>query len=371
MSEPLQRVGVDASPLGPGRTGVGNYVATLLSAMCEQYPEADFTLFSNTPVAFAGARNVIVNPARSALRGLLWHTLELGRMLTKSGVQAFWGSNGYLPPYKLRGIGTVVTVHDLAEVFAPQTQAHVVRWSRRLLQPRAVKLANRVIAVSGATGADIESVYRRKADCIIHPLVSPRFRATTKADSEAILARYRLPERYLLTVGTLEPRKNLGAMIAAYISRKNVGAALPLLVLVGGDGWHDSSIQGMVASAERSGWIRRLGFVPEEDLPALYARCEVFLMPSIYEGFGMPLVEAQLCGAAVVHGSHASMIEAAGGVGVPVGPLEADLAAMFDALADGRCPLACRLPTTITNDPTLSARLLWQQLSDAAADAAK
>jgi len=140
---------------------------------------------------------------------------------------------------------------------------------------------------------------------------------------------------------------------------------------VGGDGWQDGSIQALVASAERSGWVRRLGFVPDDDLPALYAGCEVFLMPSIYEGFGMPLVEAQLCGAAVVHGSHASMIEAAGGVGVAVGPLEADLAGMFDALAGGRCALACRLPKTIMNDPAESARRLWQQLAEAAAEAAR
>jgi len=339
--------------------------------MCEQYPQASVTLFSNTTVAFAGMPNAIVNAAPSRLRGPLWHTIELGRMLAKSRVQAFWGSNGYLPPYRLRGIGTVVTVHDLAEVFVPQTQARMVRWSRRLLQPRAVRLANRVIAVSGATAADVESVYGRKADCIIHPLLSARFRAATRADAEATLARYKLPERYLLTVGTLEPRKNLGAMIAAYIGRKNAGVSLPLLVLVGGDGWQDGSIQALVASAERSGWVRRLGFVPDDDLPALYAGCEVFLMPSIYEGFGMPLVEAQLCGAAVVHGSHASMIEAAGGVGVAVGPLEADLAGMFDALAGGRCALACRLPKTIMNDPAESARRLWQQLAEAAAEAAR
>jgi glycosyltransferase involved in cell wall biosynthesis len=158
--------------------------------------------------------------------------------------------------------------------------------------------------------------------------------------------------------------------VTAYINRRNSGADLPLLALVGGDGWRDSSIRSTVSNAEQSGLIRRLGFVPSEDLPALYASCEVFLMPSIYEGFGMPLVEAQLCGAPVVHGSHPSMVEAAGGLGVAVGPSEADLMVMFDALADGRCAVACRLPGSIVNDPALSARRMWQQLSEATSETA-
>jgi glycosyltransferase involved in cell wall biosynthesis len=366
MSEPLQRVGVDASPLGPGRTGVGNYVSTLLRAMCDQNPNVEFTLFGNTSVVFTEMPNVTVRAAPSKWRGPLWHTFHLGRMLRGSGIQVFWGTNGYLPPYKLAGTATVVTVHDLAEVFAPQTQAHLVRWSRRVLQPRSVRVADRVIAVSNATAADIQSLYGRKVDAVIHPLPSSHFRPVTKAQCGGTLAKYSLPERFLLVVGTLEPRKNLAALIGAYLERRKRGVELPLLVLVGGDGWRDSSIQTMVASAEQSGWVQRLGFVPNEDLPALYSRCEVFLMPSIYEGFGMPLIEAQLCGAPVVHGSHASMVEASGGVGVAVGPSKASLGIMLDAMASGRCALACRLPQFIEHDPALSARRLWHQLSEAA-----
>jgi len=370
MSEPLLHVGVDASPLGPGRTGVGNYVSTLLLAMCEQNPKVEFTLFGNTTVVFNRMPNVTVNAAPTKWRGPLWHTFELGRTLTKSNIQAFWGTNGYLPPYRLRGIATVVTVHDLAEVFVPHTQARLVRWSRRLLQPRAVRVADRIVTVSGATASDVESTYGRKVDAVIHPLISSRFRSVTGLESAHVIAKYKLPERFLLTVGTLEPRKNLAALITAYINRRNSGADLPLLALVGGDGWRDSSIRSTVSNAEQSGLIRRLGFVPSEDLPALYASCEVFLMPSIYEGFGMPLVEAQLCGAPVVHGSHPSMVEAAGGLGVAVGPSEADLMVMFDALADGRCAVACRLPGSIVNDPALSARRMWQQLSEATSETA-
>ena len=364
MSEPLLRVGVDASPLA-GRTGVGNYVSTLFRAMCEQQPNVEFTLFGNAPVVIPEMPNVSVKAEHSGWRGPLWHTIELGRLLKKSDIQVFWGTNGYLPPYKLEGIATVVTVHDLAEVFVPQTQAHLVRWGRRLLQPRSVRVADRVIAVSGATAADIESVYGRKVDTVIHPLPSPQFLPVDQKRRCDVLAKYQLPERFLLAVGTLEPRKNLSALMRAYLGRRKCGIELPLLVLVGGDGWRDDNIQATVVNAEQGGWVRRLGFVPTQDLPALYSGCEVFLMPSIYEGFGMPLIEAQLCGAPVVHGSHASMIEAAGGIGVSVDPSEASLGAMFSALAGGRCKLACRRPESIEKDPAVSARRLWQQFTEA------
>jgi hypothetical protein len=129
-------------------------------------------------------------------------------LIRHSKVQAFWGSNGYLPPYKISGVATVVTVHDLAEVFAPQTQARLVSLGRRVLQPRAVRVANRVIAVSWATAADIESTYGRHVHEVIHPLVSGRFRIP-ETDSPAIREKYKLPERYLLTVGTLEPTAGL------------------------------------------------------------------------------------------------------------------------------------------------------------------
>jgi Glycosyltransferase Family 4 len=127
--------------------------------------------------------NVRIKAAPSGWRGPLWHSIELGRTLRKSNVQAFWGTNGYLPPYRLRGIATVVTVHDLANIFVPETQARLVRLGRRFLQPHSVRVADRVIAVSGATAADIESIYGRKVDAVIQPLLSSRFQPVTKAEA--------------------------------------------------------------------------------------------------------------------------------------------------------------------------------------------
>lgn len=364
VSDRLLHVGVDACPLAPGRTGVGNYVESLLLELCEQHPEVKFTLFANSTVAFPEFPNVTIKADPSRLRGPFWQSIVLGRLIFRDKVQVFWGSNGYLPPYRIPHVGTVVTVHDLAEIFAPDTQARLVRLGRSILQPRAVRIATRVIAVSRATAADIAGIYGRNVHEVVAPLVSSRFKIQA-LNSNEIRNRYKLPQNYFLTVGTLEPRKNLGSLIAAYIDRRRNDVQLPPLIIVGGAGWRDESIQSAVEHAEQSGWVRRLGFVPSDDLPALYGGCDVFFMPSIYEGFGMPLVEAQLCGAAVVHGAHPAMVEAAGGVGIAIHPTKENLCAVLDAIAVGQCPLACRVPSTIQNDPPAAARLLWQQISEA------
>lgn len=364
VSDRPLHVGVDACPLAPGRTGVGNYVESLLLELCEQHPEVKFTLFANSTVAFPDFPNVAIRAVPSRLRGPLWQSVVLGRLIRRNKVQVFWGSNGYLPPYRMPRVATVVTVHDLAEIFAPDTQARLVRFGRRILQPRAVRIATRVIAVSRATAADIASIYGRRVHEVVAPLVSSRFKIQA-VNADEIRNRYKLPQNYLLTVGTLEPRKNLGSLIAAYVDRRRKDVQLPPLVIVGGAGWRDEGIKSAVESAEESGWVRRLGFVPSDDLPALYGGCDVFFMPSIYEGFGMPLVEAQLCGAAVVHGAHPAMVEAAGGVGIAIDPTEENLCNVLDGIATGRCPLACRVPSTIPNDPAAAARLLWQQISEA------
>lgn len=140
---------------------------------------------------------------------------------------------------------------------------------------------------------------------------------------------------------------------------------MPPLVIVGGNGWRDAEVRAAIHATSASGLVRYLGFLPNEDLCHLYARCYAFVMPSIYEGFGMPLLEAQLYGAPVLHGSHRSMTEAAGGLGVAFEPSAAGLREMLAGLAEDRVPLACRLPAAINNDAHQSARRLWQVMEDA------
>jgi glycosyltransferase involved in cell wall biosynthesis len=286
-------------------------------------------------------------------------------MLRADAIDVFWGTNGLIP---LRGLGrtrSVVTIHDLAHRFVPHTQQLGVRWKQRVFQPLCARAADRLVAVSRATAVDVAAHYGRAPDAVIEPSAGPAFGPVDAGAADATLRRLGLSEPYLLTVGTLEPRKNILALVEAYASCTAEGARLPPLVIAGGPGWHDTALQAALAKPGLADRIRWLGFVPTASLVHLYGRCTAFLMPSLYEGFGIPLLEAQLCRAPVVHGDAPAMAEAAGGIGVAMSPSSGGLRQALHDLARSQLPLVCRMPATIRNDAAESARTLWQLMASA------
>lgn len=358
-------IGIDATALVSKPTGVGNYVRALLEPMVSAHPEADFILFSNDNVEFPSFPNVRIRTSQPKRRGPYWQNTHLRKMLFEERPAIYWGTNGLLPLSLPADIGTVLTVHDLVYRFAPQTMPLMSLWGRRIGQRMAVRAAHQVVYVSRATSIDAFAVYARAGDAIIPPLVDECFKRPHASATAEFRNRLRLPERYLLTLGTLEPRKNIVALLDAYLNRREAGVELPLLAIAGGKGWLDNEISSRLQRGESLGYVRRLGYVDLADLPALYGGCEAFIMPSLYEGFGMPLLEAQLCGAPVIHGPHASMQEAAGQLGCITPTSVAGIESTLDALSDGGLPLVCRLQKDIVNDAKASADQLWNLLMSA------
>ena len=359
------RIGLDVCSLTGSRTGIANYIETLLAPLCEQQPDATFVLYSNGDGDFPTAANIVHRISRPVRRGPIWHNTQLVRMLQQDAIDVFWGTNGLIPLHGLGRTASVVTIHDLVHRYAPQTQLAAVRWKQRVFQPLCARTADRLVAVSRATADDAAVHYGREPDAVIAPVARPAFGPVDPAAADATLARLGVSTPYLLTVGTLEPRKNILALVEAYAACGAAGAALPPLVLAGGRGWSDARLRTLLAQPALAGRIRALGFVPTESLVHLYARCHAFLMPSLYEGYGIPLLEAQLCRAPVVHGEHRSMVEAAGGVGVAVSPSPEGLRRALWDLAGGRLPLVSRLPATIDNDAADAAGRLWRLMTDA------
>ena len=173
-------------------------------------------------------------------------------------------------------------------------------WSYRLFFDRDVRRADTVLTISEGTAARLYKYVGRSADAVVRPSVSDAFRPCTESDIQERLDRYRIRRPYILAVATWEPRKNLELLVRTYLELKRDGL-LPQyqLVLVGGQGWKDARLRILVQEAVRD-LVRPLGFIDDYDLPALYAGAEVFVYPSIYEGFGIPVLEACRCQTKVV-----------------------------------------------------------------------
>jgi len=359
-------VGVDGSALGKQRTGVGRYISTLLETLIIGHPDSTFFVYSNGPIELEIHKNVHLRISKLHGRGPVWQNIQLPLLIKRDRLDVYWGGNGLLPAIGLHQIATVLTIHDLVYYFAGETTPWISRLGRRLFQPLSSKKANKIVADSQATAQDVELIYDRKVDAILYPVVSSRFRLSDPLEIERVGLKLKLDIPYILTLGTMEPRKNLPSLIDAYILCRQRGVHLPRLVIAGKKGWLDNELTRRIQKAEEHGVIQTLGYVDDEDLPGLYGGAEAFIFPSRYEGFGMPLLEAQLCGTPVLYGNHPAMREAAGGVGVEFEPTVDGIANILSRFAAGTCNLTCRVPSFITNSAVDGASILWHLLVAAA-----
>jgi glycosyltransferase involved in cell wall biosynthesis len=182
---------------------------------------------------------------------------------------------------------------------------------------------------------------------VLEPPIDPVYRPAAPAAVDAVRRRYDLPARFLLTIGTLEPRKNVVALLSAYARARDAGANLPPLVLAGKLGWLSEDIRATLDAAAARGFARFLDYVPLELMPALYSAAEAFLFLPLYEGYGMPAREALLCGTPVIASDIAALREATGGLARLIAPDGDSIERMFRDYASAGPPPrpALRAPT--------------------------
>ena len=227
----------------------------------------------------------------------------------------------------------VVTVYDLSFMRYPDRLTRARRLYLRLMTALTCRRAKRVLTISQSSAADLQRLLDVPADKIdVTPLGydQERFRPLPPSEVEAFRRRQGLPMRFWLFVGTLEPRKNLPMLLDAY-ARLPSSARLPL-ILGGGKGW---MADDTFAAIERHGLandVQHIGFIPAADLPLWYNSAEAFLYPSVFEGFGLPALEAMACGAPVLTSNASSLSEVVGGAGRTLPP--DDRAIWADALQD-------------------------------------
>lgn len=253
--------------------------------------------------------------------------------LRREGGALFHSPNFFLPP--VQGCA-VVTVHDLSHHVYPQFHpAARIDYMQRMLPPSMVR-ADHVITVSQAARQDAITYLGLAPEKVtaIHLGVQPHFRPHNEAELAPVLARLGLKAQgYSLFVGTIEPRKNLDRLLCAYeLLPETLRKHYPL-VLAGSKGWHSEATHAHMERAAHAGWLRYLRFVSQQDLPALYAGAALFTYPSLYEGFGLPVLEAMASGVPIVTSTVSSLPEVAGHVALSVEPQDTD--ALAAALTRG------------------------------------
>ena len=273
------------------------------------------TLF--VPESLPVAPNTRYHPAPLDERWLyrLWYRLHLPLPVQwfTGPLDLFHSPDFVLPPVSGR-TPTLLTVHDLSFVHYPQTfPPALVAYLNRVV-PRSIKRASHILADSLATKQDLVEMWQVPAGkiTVLYSGVSQAFRPVTDDDRlKAMRLKYNLGQSpYLLSVGTIQPRKNYQMLIRAF---RPVAARWPHnLVIVGGKGWLYDDILAEIGRQGLDGRVHFIGFVEDADLPALYTGATLFVFPSLYEGFGLPLLEAMACGLPVITSNASSLLEVAG-----------------------------------------------------------
>ena len=318
------RIGIDVTAAVTQGGGIGRYTRELVWALAEADKTTAYHLFhakmpASPPVPnpLPTAANMRRHPAPLSDRWLyrLWHRLRVPLPVNwfTGPIDLYHFPDFVLPPVR-GGVPTLLTVHDLSFIHYPQTfTPALVAYLNRVV-PASVARATHILADSQATRADLIDLWQvpETKITVLYSGVSEKFRPVTeKRRLAAVRDRYGLGESpYLLSVGTLQPRKNYQMLVRAF---KGVAAQWPHnLYIAGGKGWLYEEMMAEVAAQGLRERVKFLGFVDDADLPTLYSAATLFLFPSLYEGFGLPLLEAMACGVPVVSAATSSLVEVAG-----------------------------------------------------------
>jgi glycosyltransferase involved in cell wall biosynthesis len=335
-------IGLDAIPLTETKTGVGHYTFELARALAAASPADEFELIYPSryaPIELRADDGAALPKSLRATRvevgaaGRHWWSIGLPHHLRRGRVRLFHGTNYDVPLWG--GRPSVLTVHDLSPFVRPETM--LARGARRLRRrlPLMARRAAHVITPTEFVRREACELLKLPPSKVTAVPEAPRaiFRPLDPAGSRAPLSRLGVNNDFVLAVGTIEPRKNLATLVRAFgLIAKDAAAPADLsLVLAGRAGWlHEDFLKKVASSALRQR-ILFTGYVTDEELRALYSSCRAFVYPSLYEGFGLPPLEAMACGAPVVASRVGAHLEVLGEESALLFPPE-DANSLADAL---------------------------------------
>jgi glycosyltransferase involved in cell wall biosynthesis len=309
------RIAVDVRPLAAPLTGIGRYTHSLLKHLIDS--DHEWFLYSDRPLKIELPRKSNVTLRHGTSHGgtpgsLRWAQWKYVRWANQDDIELFWSPRHHLPLLLPVHIKQVVTIHDMVWRRYPETMMWKNLWLERLLMGSAIRSADRVICVSHFTASEVAEFYPSEMSklTVVHEAATETSERDTPTDT---------PQKIILFVGTLEPRKNLPRLLRAY-KRLVKTSDTPKLVIVGGGGWGADNLADQISALGLSDHVQLRGYLSDQQLNALYASATCVIVPSLYEGFGLPVVEAMSHGVPVIASNTSSLPEVVGDAGLLIDP---------------------------------------------------
>lgn len=328
----MSEIGIDYTPAYEQGGGIGRYVRELVASLLQQ-PDA----FHYRLLVSGAKRETLPFPATSRFSwhpnritpqwwARIWHRARVPFPVEAlvGRVDLFHATDFVLPPLRARSL---LTVHDLSFVRVPDAASPSLRQFLDAVVPRSVRRADHILADSIATKRDLIELYGTPDEkiTVLYSGVDTRFAPVADlAMLNAVRAKYQLPDApFIFSVGTVQPRKNYERLVRALAVLRDSGMDVQL-VIAGGRGWLEDGIYRAVRETKLDEYVRFAGFVDDADLPALYSAATVTAVPSLYEGFGIPVLESMACGTPVLTSNVSSLPEVAGDAAISVTPTNLD-----------------------------------------------
>lgn len=312
------RIGLDGYPLVWPKTGVAHYTFELARELARLAPEHSFDLIA--PAAYPPEvleqieqiQNLRAVSVKTNLITRRWWAIGLPAYVRRAGLDLFHGTN-YEVPLRNRE-RNVLTIHDLSVFSYRETHDRRIATRGRRRLPIMLHSAARVITPTEAVKRELVERFQINPDMVAVTPEAPRktFQPMPPRETLEVKRRLGIADDFILFVGTIEPRKNLPTLMRAFAELPRDTVHQPQLVIAGPKGWLTAEFDRAVAEANFGDRLRMIGYVGDDDLRALYSSCTAFVSPSLYEGFGLPPLEAMACGAPVIASRIAAHVETLG-----------------------------------------------------------
>jgi glycosyltransferase involved in cell wall biosynthesis len=326
-------IAIDATSIPRNKTGVGVYLVNLINEISNLDANNSYYIFvqSDDVDSFNIEKDnfhlIIIdsNKYRKVFLRLFWEQIILPKKLKEYDIDILHSPH-YTSPVFTK-VSRVVTFHDMTFYTLPKVHTFFKRLLFKIYMKISSKIADKIVTVSESTAKDVEKILDVSSNktCVTYNAKKDMYKPINNQENIVeVCSKYNIRDNYVLFVGTLEPRKNIKTLIKSYSKLiKEINKEIKLVV-VGKKGWMYKEIFELMRSLGIDNQVIFTGFADLEDLPYLYNGAEVFVYPSIYEGFGIPVLEAISCGTPTITSNVSSMPEVIGDAGITVNPNDVD-----------------------------------------------